>query len=315
MKRIFLGLVAAALLSIPASAQLPPAGGISIGKTPIQGGTNGQCLYQDSNGKVGEQACGGSGITVGTTTITSGTSGRVLYDNAGVVGEMTNTGTGTVNVLQTAPAFVTSITLPSVAYASIPAPGNAGKIVRVSDFGTKGSLLMDDGTRWKPMNGCTVLATLDTVSSSIPNSEAIVFQYAIPANALQNKDRLRLRVSLTKSGATDTATMRFRMGTAGTTGDTLLYSGTALAAANRTSGIATDLRLETATTIQQLANSSSAGATVGYSAVANTAAAAAVTITSAAANALFFSVSIFTSSTNDTVAMLDGQLDLCASAN
>lgn len=53
-------------------------------------------------------------ITVGTTTITSGTTTRILYNNAGVVGEYTLTGTGTVVVMQTAPTFVTSITTPSV---------------------------------------------------------------------------------------------------------------------------------------------------------------------------------------------------------
>lgn len=48
-------------------------------------------------------------ITVGTTTVTGGTSGRVLYDNAGTLGEMTNTGSGTVNVLQTAPSLITPV--------------------------------------------------------------------------------------------------------------------------------------------------------------------------------------------------------------
>lgn len=46
-------------------------------------------------------------IVVGTTPITSGTTTRILYDNAGVVGEYTITGTGTVVAMQTSPAFVT----------------------------------------------------------------------------------------------------------------------------------------------------------------------------------------------------------------
>ena len=53
-------------------------------------------------------------ITIGTTTITSGTTTRILYNNAGVVGEYTLTGTGTVVAMQTAPSFLTSITTPSV---------------------------------------------------------------------------------------------------------------------------------------------------------------------------------------------------------
>ncbi len=53
-------------------------------------------------------------ITVGTTTITSGTTTRILYDNAGVLGEYTITGTGTVVAMQTSPTFVTDITTPIV---------------------------------------------------------------------------------------------------------------------------------------------------------------------------------------------------------
>lgn len=49
------------------------------------------------------------GLTVGTTTIASGTSGRVLYDNAGVLGELPITGTGSI-ILSTGPT-ITSPTL------------------------------------------------------------------------------------------------------------------------------------------------------------------------------------------------------------
>ncbi len=53
-------------------------------------------------------------LTIGTTTIASGTTTRILYDNAGVLGEYTLTGSGTVVVMATAPTFATSITTPSV---------------------------------------------------------------------------------------------------------------------------------------------------------------------------------------------------------
>ncbi len=53
-------------------------------------------------------------LTIGTTTIASGTTTRILYDNAGVLGEYTLTGSGTVVAMATAPTFVTSITTPSV---------------------------------------------------------------------------------------------------------------------------------------------------------------------------------------------------------
>jgi len=47
-------------------------------------------------------------ITVGTTAVSSGTSGYVLYNNAGVLGNLANTGTGN-NVLATSPTLVTPI--------------------------------------------------------------------------------------------------------------------------------------------------------------------------------------------------------------
>lgn len=50
------------------------------------------------------------GITIDTTTITGGTTTRILYDKAGVVGEYTISGSGTVVAMATAPTFATSIT-------------------------------------------------------------------------------------------------------------------------------------------------------------------------------------------------------------
>lgn len=52
---------------------------------------------------------GAGGITIATTTVTGGASGNILYNNAGVVGEYTNTGSGTVNVLQTSPTLITPV--------------------------------------------------------------------------------------------------------------------------------------------------------------------------------------------------------------
>lgn len=59
-------------------------------------------------------ASGSDTITVGTTTIASGTTTRILYDNAGVLGEYTLTGTGTVVAMQTSPTFVTDATTPII---------------------------------------------------------------------------------------------------------------------------------------------------------------------------------------------------------
>lgn len=68
-------------------------------------------LTVDSKGRITAAANGPAvGITIGSTTITSGTATRILYNNAGVVGEYTLSGSGTVVAMATAPTFTTSIT-------------------------------------------------------------------------------------------------------------------------------------------------------------------------------------------------------------
>lgn len=93
------------VLAHAAQAQIPGGSQITVNQTGITGGTNGNCLY-DNSGKVGEQVCGGTAtsVTVGTTLVASGTTGRLLYDNAGTLGELATTGTGNV-VLATSPTI------------------------------------------------------------------------------------------------------------------------------------------------------------------------------------------------------------------
>lgn len=69
---------------------------------PVDDGNSGEVLATDGNGVL-SWVSNATGITIGTTTITSGTTTRILYDNAGVVGEYTLTGTGTVVAMQTNP--------------------------------------------------------------------------------------------------------------------------------------------------------------------------------------------------------------------
>lgn len=75
-------------------------------------------------------------LTVGTTTIASGTTTRILYDNAGVLGEYTITGTGTVVAMQTSPAFTTPslgvATATSINKVTITAPATSS-ILTIAD--------------------------------------------------------------------------------------------------------------------------------------------------------------------------------------
>lgn len=56
-----------------------------------------------------------AGLTVGTSTITSGTTTRILYDNAGVLGEYTLTGSGTVVAMAASPTFTGTPAAPTQA--------------------------------------------------------------------------------------------------------------------------------------------------------------------------------------------------------
>jgi len=88
---------------------------------PTSGGTNGYILTTNGAGVTTwtNPTALGVDLDVGTTAITGGTSGRVLYNNAGVLGEYTITGTGSV-VLGTSPTFTTSAIFPA---GTVGAPG------------------------------------------------------------------------------------------------------------------------------------------------------------------------------------------------
>lgn len=72
---------------------------------PTDDGDNGEVLTTNGSGVTSWEAAPAAALVVGTTTITSGTTTRILYDNAGVLGEYTITGTGTVVAMQTNPTL------------------------------------------------------------------------------------------------------------------------------------------------------------------------------------------------------------------
>jgi hypothetical protein len=72
-------------------------------------GTNGQFLKTQGASANPAWATVASGLTIGSTAIASGTNGRILYDNAGTLGEMTTTGSGTVVALATSPTIGTAV--------------------------------------------------------------------------------------------------------------------------------------------------------------------------------------------------------------
>ena len=96
---LFLGLCAPALAQNVTCATRPP------------GDSSNAC----ASTSFVQTAVGGGGSTalvIGSSTISGGTSGRVLYDNAGILGELAVTGTGSA-VLATSPALLGSPTAPT----------------------------------------------------------------------------------------------------------------------------------------------------------------------------------------------------------
>lgn len=199
-------------------------------------------------------------------------------------------------------------------WASLPSAATYnGWYVWITNAGAGGSLWRSNGTRWKPVNGTATLATLDTTSANIPNSEAVVFQYQLPAGLWQVPDKLRLYLTFTKSGTTDSLTYRVRIGTAGTTADTQVQGGTIIGAAGTEASVIHDIRLQSATSAMVLPNNV---ASFGYNGVAGVAGSPSPTaISSATTNALYVNATIVSTGASNTVNLVSGQLDLIASAN
>lgn len=129
----------------------------------------------------GSAVAASSSLIVGTSTITSGTSTRILYDNAGVLGEYTLTGTGTVVAMQTSPSFVTptlgvaSATTVNKVTLTAPATGSTLTIVDGKTFTVNNTLSLSgvDGKTLNFQNSMTLAGT-DAQTYTFPGASDTV---------------------------------------------------------------------------------------------------------------------------------------------
>lgn len=95
----------------------------------------------------------------------------------------------------------------------------------------KGTAWYHDNTSWRPVGGCAMLYTLGSAfQDKLTNvtTEEIKGQVLIPAGLWATVDhKILVRHTLTKSGTSNTATYTIRLGTAGTTSDTLIIAAAA----------------------------------------------------------------------------------------
>lgn len=189
----------------------------------------------------------------------------------------------------------------------------AGTTYFASDLGENGTLLMSNGTRWRTVNGApAALKTLGAASANVNNVETIVLQTLLPAGAWQVNDTLRIWLTGTKSGSTDTGNLSVRIGTLGTTADAPIggLSGLQFMAASGLAGAGIfDIKLNSNTLAQKLGVN--ANASHAYQALTSTSAvAAAVAISDAAANALYVSLSLTSGGATNTMQLTSGQIQL-----
>lgn len=103
-----IGVTANGSTSVVTSIRFEADGGITVPPT-VTGGDKGVGTINAAGLYINGSAVSTSAanLTVGTSVINSGTTTRILYDNAGILGEYTITGSGTVVAMQTGASLIT----------------------------------------------------------------------------------------------------------------------------------------------------------------------------------------------------------------
>lgn len=203
-------------------------------------------------------------------------------------------------------------------WAARPSATNNSSLVRFSDVGGGtvaaggGSLFYSNGTRWKPVNGGAILDAVDTANTSVANTTEQQLNpnhAAIPAGVIGDFDRLRLKITLSKSSNADTSTIRLRYGPLGTVADPIIITITSLAAANQSYGAQIDFKRVSATSLQKLGN---ADPSTGFNGAVSSTVTAPVAVSSMDTNIMYLTISSQMTTGTETVSLVDFTLFLDA---
>lgn len=152
-----------------------------------------------------------------------------------------------------------------------------GRIVRFTDVGGGnptgggGSFWYWNGTRWKTLNNQALLDAIDTANAGAANTteqQLNPTHALIPAGVIGLYDRLLMRLTFTKNGGSDSATLRLRFGPLGTVADPVIATITALAATNQSYGTLLEFKRVSATQLEQEGSADPSTSFVGPSAAA-----------------------------------------------
>lgn len=197
----------------------------------------------------------------------------------------------------------------SYTWATLPAASTlSGVMVFVSDIGG-GTYWRSNGTNWKPINGRYTHYKPTARQTSAAAAETLLDRVLFPAGLLQTGFVISNRVTTSKSSTTETATLRFKFGTLGTTGDTQLYTSTNLATTNVSAGVLADFKVASATTIQKIG---SASTTTAWNGPNTSAYPAAITVSDVSVNACYLDITVQKDAGAETFALEDWVCEVVA---
>lgn len=187
-------------------------------------------------------------------------------------------------------------------WATLPAASaQVGAMALVTDI-NGGTFFRSNGTRWKPYNNVAALKLLGDRVTMTGATEVVLAQVALPAGILQNGDGLRIRQSLSKSSTSETATLRLRLGTFGTTGDTTIWSNASIATVAISAGYDLAFKRKAATEIIKTGSGSTMQPFAGVSTAVYP---SPVTVANMDSSDLFLSLTCTMSAAVETLALED----------